>query len=95
MNADEKIRRGNEAERLLNNTLLIEAFSTLKAEYINGWENTGSKDTDARERLWQAYQIVGKVRTHLITVADSGKIEKKQIEDLAKRAEPKRSRFAA
>ncbi len=94
MTPDEKIRRGNEAARLLKNDLLVEAFDTLKLEYVRGWENTAAKDSDARERLWQAYQIVGKVKSHLDSVVGSGKIEQKHIDELKKRAEQKRRIFA-
>lgn len=71
---DRDIARGKQAEILLKSELLNEAFETLRAEYLKAWESTGARDTDARERLWQAFQIVGKVKTHLHQAVDSGKL---------------------
>jgi hypothetical protein len=66
--------RGKRAEQLVNDELLTGAFTTLRADYIKAWEETGARDTDARERLWQAIQIVGKVQTHLKSVLNDGKL---------------------
>lgn len=87
---DADLRKGNAATRLLADPVLIEAFEGLRAEYLKAWEATGARDTDARERLWQAYQIVGKVRTHLSHVASGGKMAQKQIDDVAKLGETKK-----
>lgn len=74
--------RGAHAERLLSDDILMEAFSTIESDYINAWKGTGARDTDARERLWQAYQIVGKVRSHLHTVAQRGSLARKELEEI-------------
>lgn len=87
---DADLRKGHAATQLLGNALLIESFDTLRADYLKAWEATGARDTDARERLWQAYQIVGKVRTHLAHVASNGNLAQKQIDDVAKMGEPKK-----
>lgn len=87
---DADIRRGNDAALLLANSALTEAFDTLRADYLKAWEHSGARDMDARERLWQAYQIVGKVRTHLQHVASGGRLARKEIDDVAKLGERKR-----
>ncbi len=74
--------RGAQAERLLNEPLLGEAFASLEAEFLNAWKATGARDTEARERLWQAFQIVGKVKTHLSTVAQRGTLARKELEEI-------------
>lgn len=74
--------RGAQAESLLGNDLLKEAFSALEAEYLDAWKATGARDTDARERLWQAFQIVGKVKTHLSTVVQRGSLARKELEEI-------------
>jgi len=71
---DKDIARGKRAEILLQDELLTEAFDTLRAEYIKAWETTGATHTDARERLWQALQIIGKVKTHLHSAVSNGKL---------------------
>jgi hypothetical protein len=74
------VRRGERAAALMGDDLLTEAFATLEREYVEAWRLTAARDTDARERLWQAVQIVGKVRQHLSTVLDRGKLSAKELE---------------
>jgi len=76
------IVRGARASALLADELLVEAFSRLEAEYIAAWRITPARDTDARERLWQAVNIVGKVREHIARVAADGKLAQRQLDEL-------------
>jgi hypothetical protein len=71
------------ADALLRNEFLWEQFGYLEKEYTEAWKTTPARDTDARERLWQAVQVVGKVRQHLTTVLNDGKIAKTDLERLA------------
>lgn len=80
---EQAITRGKRAEVLLNDTLLTEAFETLKADYIKGWEQSAPRDSDGRERVWQAVQIVGKVKDHLMLVAANGKVSQRDIDEIA------------
>ena len=88
MNEDDKIQsaisRGKRAELLLQDDLLAESLQKLEDSYIAGWRATLSRDTDARERLWQAVQVVGKVKDHLRTVVNNGKVAKSDVDDLAR-----------
>jgi hypothetical protein len=79
------IVRGAQAKALIDNELLAEAFARLDADYIAAWRATPARDTDARERLWQATQIVGLVRDHLAAVLSNGKLAQRQLDDLAAR----------
>jgi hypothetical protein len=83
--------RGAQAKALLDNELLAEAFARLDADYIAAWRATPVRDTDARERLWQATQIVGKVRDHLTAVLNNGKLAQRQLDELAAREARKRT----
>jgi hypothetical protein len=77
--------RGARAQRLLEDDLLVEAFEMLDRDYSRAWRATAARDTDARERLWQAVQVVAKVRDHLIRVINGGKLAQRQINELAAR----------
>jgi hypothetical protein len=77
--------RAARAEALLRDELLLEAFDTLDQEYVKAWRATAARDNDARERLWQAVQIVAKVRDHLGSVLSSGKLAQRELNDLAER----------
>lgn len=65
--------RAARAERLLSDELLTEAFMALEDAYIEHWRNSKVLDADGREKLWQAVQIVGKVRSHLERAINDGK----------------------
>ena len=74
--------RGTHAEQLLRDEVLVEAFAALERDYVAAWRESPARDTDARERLWQAVNIIGKVKSHLQSVANSGKLARKEIDDL-------------
>jgi hypothetical protein len=80
------IVRGARAKALLDNELLAESFAKLEADYIAAWRITPARDTDARERLWQAVNIVGKVKEHIGRVAADGKLAQRQLDELVKQS---------
>ncbi len=82
--------RGQRAERLLSDEILVQGFSSLEETYLQAWRDTKYHDTDGRERLWQAVQIVGKVKTHLQSVVNSGKIAKSELDQIARLGERKK-----
>lgn len=84
MNADDTIRRGHEADRLLTDPLFIEAFATVESEITAAWREAPARDSEGRERLWLMVQLLEKVRGHIATIAASGKIERDRIEMLDK-----------
>jgi hypothetical protein len=84
------IVRGARAHELLKSELLQECFATLERDYIEAWKTSPARDTDGRERLWQAVNIVGKVRDHIVKVLNDGKLAQRQLDDLTKA--PKQAR---
>lgn len=74
------VHKGYQAEIELQRTK--EAFDLLKREYIAAWETTPLRDTEGRERLWQAVQIVGKVENHLISVMANGRVAERDLKHL-------------
>jgi hypothetical protein len=76
------IARGARATELLESALMKDIFTRLEADYIAGWRNTLAGDTDARERLWLAVQVIGVVRDHLIIVANNGKLARAELDRL-------------
>jgi hypothetical protein len=75
--------RGARAQALLDNELLQEAFARLEERYIAEWRLCQFRDTDARERLWQAVNILGKVKDHLAKIVRDGKLAQREIDQLA------------
>jgi|TARA_R100001377_G_scaffold56983_1_gene33967 hypothetical protein len=77
----QEINQSNKVKDLLNNPLLQESFDKLKNLYSTSLLNTGANETETREKLWLAYNIVGKVEHHLQEILDTGKLATKQLED--------------
>ena len=81
------LSRAEQARAALDNEVLADAFATLEADYIKAWRETPARDTDGRERLWQAVQIVGKVKQHLQSAVNDGKVAAKEVASLARLGE--------
>lgn len=82
--------RGAKAKALLEDPLLVEAFAELDAQYMTAWRATHALDTQAREKLHLAVNVLAKVKDHLTAVAASGSLAKKELEQLTAEAERKK-----
>ena len=80
----QEVSQANKAKQLFENPLLKESFDKLKKLYAESLFNTGAKETEAREKLWLAYNVVGKVEQNLLEILDTGKLASKQLEDFRK-----------
>ena len=80
-NLQQEVSQSNKARQLLDNPLFKEALNELKKLYAESLFNTGAKETETREKLWLAYNVVGKVEQHIKEILDTGKLAKKQLED--------------
>jgi hypothetical protein len=76
------ISRGARAEALIKNELLQEAFKKLEDDYVAAWKTWPAADAAGRERLWQAVNVLGKVKDHLARVVADGKLAQRQLGEL-------------
>jgi hypothetical protein len=77
------ISRAARAEALLKNELLQEeVFTKLEDDYTSAWKTWPAADRDGRERLWQAVNVLGKVKDHLTRVVVDGRLAQRQLSDL-------------
>lgn len=93
MNEDElhsAASRGSRAASLINDELLGECFSKLEEAYIASWRTTDFDDVTAREKLFIAINVIGKVKEHLGRIAANGELAKAEIEELVRAAERKK-----
>ncbi|MGA2289864.1 hypothetical protein [Bradyrhizobium sp.] len=81
---------GARARQLLENDLLAEAFKGLEESYTAAWRSTTIDDVAAREKLFLAISIVGKVRDHLTAIVTNGRLAETELRQLAETAERKR-----
>lgn len=94
-NEDKLIRdsgRGIRARQLAENELLAEAFKGLEDAYTKAWRGTMIEDVSAREKLFLAINVVGKVREHLARIIVDGNLAQAELESLAQLAEQRKKR---
>jgi hypothetical protein len=78
------------AKQLIDNDLLQSAFTGLEEAYTAAWRATTIDEIAAREKLFLAINIVGKVRQHLAVIVTNGKLAAKELQQLADTAERKK-----
>ncbi len=79
-----------QAQRLLDDKMLQDAFKGLEEAYTGAWRATTIDDVSAREKLFLAINIVGKVRDHLTSIVNNGKLAQAELKQLAQTAERKK-----
>ena len=87
---DQAMNRAARAQDLVNNDLLRESFTFLSNAYMDAWKGTKIDDVSAREKLFLAVNIVGKVEEHLVSVINDGKMAAAQVKEITEAAERKK-----
>tara|TARA_Y100001951_G_scaffold24349_1_gene18784 strand:+ start:615 stop:863 length:249 start_codon:yes stop_codon:yes gene_type:complete len=64
------------AQRLLDDPLLNEAFTTLREDLLNRWNASGSTEVEARESIWLAMRLLDRVHSHITSIVESGRMDK-------------------
>jgi hypothetical protein len=82
--------RAARAEMLVNDELLTEGFANLEAAYIEAWKLTTPSDQIAREKLYLAVNVVGKLKQHLQAVITDGKLADAELKELIEQQERKK-----
>lgn len=85
MTRDQELLRAGEANRLLNDPLMKEAFEVVETSLTKAWLATGDAQERERERLWLMQKLMARVKAHLETVINTGKLAEKQMTDLEKK----------
>jgi hypothetical protein len=70
------MNREEEAKRLLENELFVEAFDTLEKELLLSWSRTGSEDVGQRESCWLATRLLERVKAHITSIVETGHMAK-------------------
>lgn len=79
---EQEVIRGHEAERIMRSPLWNEAWAVYEERLTSSWAQSGTDQTDQRERIWLALQIARKVKNHLESIMKTGQLAQKQVEGL-------------
>ena len=85
-NKEQQVRQGKRAEQLLNDPLVQTAFEDLLKIYKQEIFNTSFADDEKRRYLWVAYNMVDKIKGHLQSIMESGKLTQQELDQLNKRS---------
>jgi len=77
--------RGRRASALLSDPLLSEAFDCVRRAYVEAFEASGHRQDDERKEIWRLLQTVRKVREHIETVAQTGRLADLQLQEKRRR----------
>jgi|TARA_R100001086_G_scaffold247230_1_gene180958 hypothetical protein len=73
-------QREEQAKRLLNDPLLVEAFTELEQNLKNTWTFSSVGDIEAREQVWLSLRLLERIRLHLTSIVETGEMAKIQKE---------------
>lgn len=79
MDLEQQAHRGEQAAKLLEHPLLVEALSLIEQDITDKWTNSPARDTDGRESLWTQLKLLQRLRLELQQVAETGKVAKATI----------------
>lgn len=84
--SEEAIRRGERAQAILADPLVVEAFAGIEADLLAAWRAAPTRDVEGRERIWamlrgldaarqafEAHVSTGKVAAHEIALREADK----------------------
>jgi transposase len=79
MTLETEEQRGRNAQALLDDPLLSKALEAARREIIQMWEETPSRDAEAREWLWKLYQASKRFENILLGHIESGKVARANL----------------
>jgi hypothetical protein len=71
---EQRLYLGDRAKEILENEAFVAAFDAIEAEVIETWRTSPARDAEGREKCWQYLTLLAKVRTHLQSSLESGKL---------------------
>jgi|TARA_R100001126_G_C4729309_1_gene103072 exo-beta-1,3-glucanase (GH17 family) len=73
------MNRGEKAQALLRNEILIETFDFLEKQYHDAWANSSVDQNEAREKVFMMLQNLQTVKQHIESVVITGKLANDQL----------------
>lgn len=64
--------RGHRAERIVQDEIFVEAVSNMRQRFMDEWQNSPIRDSEARERIYLMVRILDLLVQELISVMETG-----------------------
>ena len=79
METEKEIQRGQQAKRILEDEIFVEAIQKVSAELDQEWINSPIRDTEGRERIYMMKKMLNVLLVQIKSVLETGKLASKQI----------------
>lgn len=80
MTIEHRLYMGDRAKEVLENEAFVEAFEAIEKEVIEQWTNSPARDAEGREKLWSYLHLLRKVKAHLTSTLETGKLAKVELQ---------------
>ena len=77
---EERVYDASRAKEILENPAFEQAFAHIEQELVEQWKASPARDTEARERLWSYQAMLQKLKSHLVTAFETGKLAQLEVE---------------
>ena len=77
------VLRAVEAEKLIKNDLLSQAFADVDADLIERWKKTDLFDAETREAIWREVKILGSLKAKLENHIRTGEVAKANLQRMS------------
>lgn len=77
---EQRIYAANRAKEVLENEAFQQVFADIENEVIEQWKTSPARDEAGREKLWIYLSMLNKVKKHLESSLESGKLAQLDIE---------------
>jgi len=79
MDKEKEIQRGQQAKRILEDPIFVEALQKVSQELDQEWINSPIRDTEGREKIYMMKKMLNVLHVQLQSVLETGKLASKQI----------------
>ena len=77
---EQRLFAGDQAKLVLENEAFVAAFDAVEEEVTRQWKSSPARDQDGREKLWQYLMMLHKVKAHLTTTLDTGRLAQIELQ---------------
>lgn len=75
-----EIDRGQQARIVIDSPIYREAIDGLREQLMAEWRDTTGRDTQGREQLWLAQNLLQRIEAHLTTAMTTGQMAALQLD---------------
>lgn len=79
MTLEQRLHDGSRAKEVLENEQFQASFEAIEKELIEAWKQSPQRDVDGRERIHQYLSLLAKVKSHLVSTLETGKLAELEV----------------